>query len=176
MELCLTGDKISAKEAKQCGIVSKLCKLGTRIPMGHYFWASGNWHADDTWTAATEPNILSYVVTSSNHTLLDRIYLLAQHLTCITVFPPEKVVEEAINLADRIAQNSVLVTSMVKQAVNSVYETTLQQGIAVERALFHATFATVLLSAILIELVTQISCDRSPPSKIATLSADKVNL
>uniref|UniRef100_A0A0M3HWW1 Enoyl-CoA hydratase n=1 Tax=Ascaris lumbricoides TaxID=6252 RepID=A0A0M3HWW1_ASCLU len=81
MELCLTGDKISANEAKQCGIVSK-------------------------------------------------------------VFPPEKVVEEAINLADRIAQNSALVTSMVKQAVNTAYETTLQQGLAAERALFHATFAT----------------------------------
>ncbi|VDM46447.1 unnamed protein product [Toxocara canis] len=78
MELCLTGDKLSAEEAKQCGIV----------------------------------------------------------------FPPETLVDEAIRLAERIAQNSPLIMSMVKDAVNAAYETTLQQGLATERFLFHATFAT----------------------------------
>ncbi|KHN75299.1 putative enoyl-CoA hydratase, mitochondrial [Toxocara canis] len=58
------------------------------------------------------------------------------------VFPPETLVDEAIRLAERIAQNSPLIMSMVKDAVNAAYETTLQQGLATERFLFHATFAT----------------------------------
>jgi len=81
MEVCLTGNRISAQEAKDCGLVSK-------------------------------------------------------------VFPAEKVVEEAVKLGEKIAAQSPLIVQMVKEAVNSSYEMTLQEGLRFERRLFHTTFAT----------------------------------
>ncbi|VDK19164.1 unnamed protein product [Anisakis simplex] len=81
MEMCLTGDKMSATEAKDCGIVSK-------------------------------------------------------------VFPGEVLLDETIKLAEKIARNSSLISAIVKESVNNAYETTLQQGLATERKLFHSTFAT----------------------------------
>uniref|UniRef100_A0A0N5AYA4 enoyl-CoA hydratase n=1 Tax=Syphacia muris TaxID=451379 RepID=A0A0N5AYA4_9BILA len=81
MELCLTGVRISASEAKACGIVSK-------------------------------------------------------------IFPVPEVVSEAIKTAEKIAEKSPLITVMIKEAVNSAYETTLHEGLRVERRLFYNTFAT----------------------------------
>ncbi|XP_055372442.1 probable enoyl-CoA hydratase, mitochondrial [Condylostylus longicornis] len=81
MEMCLTGNMISAQEAEQSGLVSK-------------------------------------------------------------VFPPEKLVEEAIKLGDKIGTHSNLIVQICKEAVNSAYETTLQQGLNFERRQFHATFST----------------------------------
>jgi enoyl-CoA hydratase len=81
MEMVLTGDRISAKEAQLYGLVS-------------------------------------------------------------AIHPPEKLVDEAIKLAERIATHSPLVVQLAKEAVNSAYETTLQQGVAFERRLFHATFGS----------------------------------
>ncbi|KJH53494.1 enoyl-CoA hydratase/isomerase family protein [Dictyocaulus viviparus] len=81
MEVCLTGNRVSATEAKDCGLVSK-------------------------------------------------------------VFPAEEVVNEAIKLAEKIAEQSPLIVPMVKEAVNAAFETTLQEGLRFERRLFYATFAT----------------------------------
>jgi len=57
------------------------------------------------------------------------------------VVPAEKVVEEAMAVAEKIASYSAPVTIMVKEAINRAYETTLAEGVRFERRLFHATFA-----------------------------------
>lgn len=58
------------------------------------------------------------------------------------IHPVDKLVDEAINLAERITRHSKLTVQLAKEAVNSAYETTLAQGINFERRLFHATFAS----------------------------------
>ena len=57
------------------------------------------------------------------------------------VHPPEKLVDEAVKMAERIGTHSKLVVQLAKEAVNAAYETTLDHGILFERRLFHATFA-----------------------------------
>ncbi|PIC54848.1 hypothetical protein B9Z55_003932 [Caenorhabditis nigoni] len=81
MEICLTGDRLSAQDAKEVGLVSK-------------------------------------------------------------VFPTQQLIAEAVILADRIAKNSPLIVKTVKKSVNSAYETSLNQGLEVEKHLFQSTFAT----------------------------------
>ncbi|XP_074965803.1 enoyl-CoA hydratase, mitochondrial [Phalacrocorax aristotelis] len=81
MEMVLTGDRISAAEAKEAGLVSK-------------------------------------------------------------VFPVEKLLDEAIACAEKIASNSKLVAAMAKESVNAAFETTLAEGNRTEKRLFYATFAT----------------------------------
>ena len=58
------------------------------------------------------------------------------------VVPLESLVDEAVKLAQAIAEKSKPIVSMAKQAVNAAYETTLETGMQVERQLFYATFAT----------------------------------
>jgi len=58
------------------------------------------------------------------------------------VFPADKLVDEAVAAADDIAAHSKLIVQMCKQATNAAYETTLAEGLATEKKLFHATFAT----------------------------------
>ncbi|MBI2752160.1 MAG: enoyl-CoA hydratase [Betaproteobacteria bacterium] len=57
------------------------------------------------------------------------------------VVPAEKLLEEAMAVAERIASYSAPVAMMVKEAINRAYETTLAEGVRFERRLFHATFA-----------------------------------
>ena len=58
------------------------------------------------------------------------------------VVPAAELVDEALKVADKIAGLSRPVVLMAKEAVNAAFETTLAQGIRLERRLFHATFAT----------------------------------
>ncbi|MBV8776782.1 MAG: enoyl-CoA hydratase [Alphaproteobacteria bacterium] len=58
------------------------------------------------------------------------------------VVPADKLVDEAISVAARIAEMSQPIAMMVKESVNRAFETTLAEGIRFERRLFHATFAT----------------------------------
>jgi len=58
------------------------------------------------------------------------------------IVPAEKLLDEAVAVAERIAALSHPVTMMVKEAVNRAFETTLAEGVRFERRLFHATFAT----------------------------------
>ncbi|KAM5320860.1 enoyl-CoA hydratase, mitochondrial [Glossophaga mutica] len=81
MEMILTGDRISAQDAKEAGLISK-------------------------------------------------------------VFPVEKLVEEAIRCAEKIASNSKIITAMAKESVNAAFETTLTEGNKLEKKLFYLTFAT----------------------------------
>lgn len=58
------------------------------------------------------------------------------------VFPAKSLVEEALKIAQKIAEKSALTTMLVKEAVNRAQETTLAEGLLFERRMFHAAFAT----------------------------------
>jgi len=59
-----------------------------------------------------------------------------------SVHPPDQLVDEAIKLGEKIATKSKITVQMCKEAVNKSYETSLSEGLSVEKRLFHATFAT----------------------------------
>jgi enoyl-CoA hydratase len=50
--------------------------------------------------------------------------------------------EEALKVAARIADLSLPIVMLTKEAVNRAYETTLAEGVRFERRLFHSMFAT----------------------------------
>jgi enoyl-CoA hydratase len=58
------------------------------------------------------------------------------------VVPAEKLMEEALKVAEAIASMSRPSVMMAKEAINRAYETTLAEGVRFERRLFHSTFAT----------------------------------
>ncbi|MCA8908437.1 MAG: enoyl-CoA hydratase [Rhodospirillaceae bacterium] len=58
------------------------------------------------------------------------------------VVPTADLVDEALKVANRIADMSRPMVLMAKEAVNRAYESTLAEGVLFERRLFHATFAT----------------------------------
>ncbi len=57
------------------------------------------------------------------------------------VVPAADLVAEAVKTAQKIADLSLPVVMMAKEAVNRAYETTLAEGVHFERRMFHATFA-----------------------------------
>ncbi len=56
------------------------------------------------------------------------------------IVPVGNLVSEAMKVAAEIAGMSLPVLRLAKEAVNAAYETTLQQGVRLERRLFHSTF------------------------------------
>jgi len=58
------------------------------------------------------------------------------------VVPADRLMEETMKTASKIASLSRPAVMMVKEAVDRAYETTLAEGIKFERRLFHSTFAT----------------------------------
>ena len=58
------------------------------------------------------------------------------------IVPLEKLMEEALAVADKIANYSLPVAMMIKESINRAYESTLAEGVQYERRLFHSTFAT----------------------------------
>jgi enoyl-CoA hydratase len=58
------------------------------------------------------------------------------------VVPADRLLAEALAVAERIASLSQPVAMMVKESVNRAFETTLAEGVRFERRLFHSTFAT----------------------------------
>jgi enoyl-CoA hydratase len=57
------------------------------------------------------------------------------------VTPVDKLIEEAMAAAHKIAALSPLAVMMNKELVDTAYETTLTQGVRTERRLFHSLFA-----------------------------------
>jgi enoyl-CoA hydratase len=53
----------------------------------------------------------------------------------------EKLMEEAMAVAEKIASFSLPVVMMIKESVSRAYESTLSEGVLFERRLFHAAFA-----------------------------------
>jgi len=58
------------------------------------------------------------------------------------VIPADKLVEEAVATAQKIAELSLPIAMMAKESVNRAFETTLNEGVRFERRMFHSTFAT----------------------------------
>src|SRR3954462_2191925 len=56
------------------------------------------------------------------------------------VVPPEKLMEEALGVAAKIAAYSLRVVMMIKESINRAYESALAEGILFERRLFHSQF------------------------------------
>jgi enoyl-CoA hydratase len=57
------------------------------------------------------------------------------------VVPLDKLMEETMVVAKKIAGQSHLALMMNKEMVNAAFETTLTQGVRLERRLFHSLFA-----------------------------------
>jgi enoyl-CoA hydratase len=57
------------------------------------------------------------------------------------IVPSDKLVEEAVATAEKIAGFSLPVVMMVKECVNRAFETPLSEGLLFERRTFHAAFA-----------------------------------
>ena len=57
------------------------------------------------------------------------------------VVPLDKLMEETMTAAKKIASQSILAVMMNKEMVNAAFETTLTQGVRLERRLFHSLFA-----------------------------------
>jgi enoyl-CoA hydratase len=58
------------------------------------------------------------------------------------IVAPDKLLEEAVAVAERVAAMSQPIAMMIKESVNRAFETTLAEGVRFERRLFHSTFAT----------------------------------
>ncbi len=58
------------------------------------------------------------------------------------VVPAERLLDEALDMAAKIASHSRPAVMMAKESINRAYETTLAEGVRFERRLFHAAFAT----------------------------------
>jgi enoyl-CoA hydratase len=56
--------------------------------------------------------------------------------------PADKLLEEALAVAQRIAGLSRPAVMIAKEAINRAYETTLAEGVRFERRVFHSLFAT----------------------------------
>ena len=57
------------------------------------------------------------------------------------IVAPEKLMEEALAVAAKIAGSSLPVVMMIKESINRAYESPLSEGILFERRLFHSQFA-----------------------------------
>jgi enoyl-CoA hydratase len=57
------------------------------------------------------------------------------------VVPADKLIDEALAMAAKIASYSLPVLMMIKESVNRAYETTLSEGVLFERRTFHSMFA-----------------------------------
>jgi enoyl-CoA hydratase len=58
------------------------------------------------------------------------------------IVPADKLLDEALEIAAKIAGHSLPIAMMAKEAVNQAFEMGLAQGIRFERRMFHATFGT----------------------------------
>ena len=58
------------------------------------------------------------------------------------IVPKDQLLEEALKVAESIAEKSLPVAMMAKEAVNRSFELTLEEGVRFERRVFHSLFAT----------------------------------
>ena len=57
------------------------------------------------------------------------------------VVPIDKLLEDALATAEKIASFSLPVLMMIKECVNQSFESTLNEGMLFERRMFHSSFA-----------------------------------
>jgi enoyl-CoA hydratase len=58
------------------------------------------------------------------------------------IVPPDKLLDEALAVANTICEYSLPAVMMAKESLNRAFESSLADGIAFERRLFHSLFAT----------------------------------
>jgi len=58
------------------------------------------------------------------------------------VLPPERLLDEALKVAEKMCELSLPVLMLAKESVNRAFETPLSEGVRFERRLFHSCFAT----------------------------------
>ena len=58
------------------------------------------------------------------------------------IVPAQDLIDEAVKMAQAIAEKSRPNVVMIKELVNQAYETSLSEGIRMERWMFHASFGT----------------------------------
>ncbi len=58
------------------------------------------------------------------------------------VVPAKALIEEALKVAAKIAEKSMVTAMLVKESVNRAEESSLAEGLLFERRMFHAAFAT----------------------------------
>jgi len=58
------------------------------------------------------------------------------------VVPLDRLMDEAVAAAEKIAGLSLPITMIAKESVNRAFETSLAEGVLFERRLFHSTFST----------------------------------
>jgi enoyl-CoA hydratase len=58
------------------------------------------------------------------------------------VVPADQLMNEVMSAAQTISEMSLPILMMVKESINAAYETSLSEGIHLERRLFHSAFAT----------------------------------
>ncbi len=58
------------------------------------------------------------------------------------VVPAKKLMEEAMTVARKVAEKSMVSTLAVKESINRAFEVPLSEGLLFERRLFHAQFGT----------------------------------
>jgi enoyl-CoA hydratase len=58
------------------------------------------------------------------------------------VVPADQLMTEVMSAAQTISEMSLPILMMVKESINAAYETSLSEGIHLERRLFHSAFAT----------------------------------
>jgi len=56
------------------------------------------------------------------------------------IVPVERLLDEALEAAARIADFSLPVAIMIKESVNRAFESSLSEGLLFERRTFHASF------------------------------------
>ncbi len=56
------------------------------------------------------------------------------------VVPLDRLMDEALAVAEKIAGYSLPVVMMIKESINRAYETTLSEGVLFERRMFHSQF------------------------------------
>ena len=82
-----------------------------------------------------EPYAMSMQAVSQHIRVLERSGLVSR------VVPADKLMQEALSMAEKIASMSRPAAAMAKSAINRAFETPLSEGLEVERDLFHSTFA-----------------------------------
>jgi enoyl-CoA hydratase len=64
-----------------------------------------------------------------------------KHGLVTRVVPNDKLLEEALRVAEKIASFSQPAVAMAKETVNAAYELSLSEGLRFERRIFHSMFA-----------------------------------
>ena len=58
------------------------------------------------------------------------------------VFTQEKLLEQTLQAAEKIAEKSLTAVMMIKESINRAFEVSLAEGLRFERRTFHSVFAT----------------------------------